>query len=285
MVPPAIHWATEAIIPLKRQRDPSEDRDSSGEQGDEDQPRDDDKQRGDKPGRIDDSELPWYNQELTAKDTENPAITENRRLLRLYGKNISSVKQKVLHAATAPAGILSSEIENALRGQSINLDVIFSALHHVRPPKENVGRVGHTEIRFEASQPSRWVSTSREWAAAWNRARLLLTFLFPQRADKTAKYGEYINHLFTAQVTTSHHRIILYNQSVRNFVQGSQRHLLTDMAAFNDIFIATIFTSGVEFGASIQSTKKKEGGGGNATAICRRFNWGNCPHSTEKCTY
>jgi len=107
VAPPRDLQQTEAVIPLKRQRDPSEDRDSSGEQEDDDQPRGGDKLHGDKPARIDDSELPWYNQELTAKETENPAISENRRLLCLYGKNISSVKQ-VLHIMEQPFNIYFS---------------------------------------------------------------------------------------------------------------------------------------------------------------------------------
>ena len=240
--------------------------------------------QGEKSGKIDESELPWFSQELTAKATENPSITENRRLLSLYARNISRVKQHVQLAATAPPGIPASEIENALRGQAINLDAIFTALHHTRPPKENVGRVGSTEIRFEASQPSRRVSTSGEWAAAWNRARQLLVFLFPHRATETMQYGDYINQQFAAKLTSAHHRVILYDKGVRNFIQGGQRHLLTDVGAFQDIFVATIMADGIEYGAGGTSSKKTEGGG-NSTAICRCFNLNRCPNEAKACPF
>jgi len=111
--PPANLQPIKPVIPLKRWRDSSEDKDSCGEQGGDDQPRDSDEQHRDKPTRINDSELSWYNQELTAKETENPSISENCWLLHLYGRNISSIKQKVLHAVTAPAGILPQKLKSS----------------------------------------------------------------------------------------------------------------------------------------------------------------------------
>ena len=65
-----------SIIPLKRRRESSEDRESNRENdGDEHRDGDDENE---KRGRIEESELPWYNRELTAKRTENPAISKNR---------------------------------------------------------------------------------------------------------------------------------------------------------------------------------------------------------------
>jgi len=117
-------------ISQKRQRESSEDRDLYGH-GDGDGPFvDDDEALGEKPGKIDESKLLWFTQELTVKAMENPSISENCRLLSHYAKNVSRVKQYVQLAVTAPPGVPSSEIENALHGQAINLDAIFTALHH-----------------------------------------------------------------------------------------------------------------------------------------------------------
>ena len=111
------------------------------------------------------------------------------------------------------------------------------------------------------------MSISGEWATAWNRARQLLVFLFPHRAEETSKYRDYINQQFAAKVTSAHHRVILYDMGVQNFVQGGQQHLLTDVGVFQDIFVATILADGIEYGMGGSSNKKGEVGG-NSPAIC-----------------
>jgi len=75
VAPPLANPTT--VASRKRQRESSEDRDLYG-WGDGDGPfSDNDEAQEEKPGKIDESELPWFSQELTAKATENPSISEN----------------------------------------------------------------------------------------------------------------------------------------------------------------------------------------------------------------
>jgi len=104
--------------------------------------------------KIDRTKLPWHHGDVASRDTSNPIVLANRELLRYYARNIAAVKQDAILSPSAPEGIPPSEFENALRGQPINLDNILSSLNHIRPPQENVGRIGTTEIRFDANKPA-----------------------------------------------------------------------------------------------------------------------------------
>jgi hypothetical protein len=138
---------------------------------------------GDRPPRkrkINEAELPWFHKDQVIVRVTDPVILENRRLLQYYARDITRVKESFMLSPSAPDGIPAAEVENALRGLPINLDNIFSALQHIRPPKEGVGRIGSTEIRLETAQPAKKVQTAGEWQAAWTIARRLLVHVFPQ---------------------------------------------------------------------------------------------------------
>lgn len=267
------------LRPRKRRRDEDELESEHEDEGD-----DGGSELGGIKQRFDETHLPWHKRDIAAQASANPIITENRRLLAFYAQNIPRVKQNVILSPTAPPGIPPSEIENALRGQPLNLEILFSSLYHVRPAKENVGRIGDTEIRFDATKPARTIKSASDWTAAWYPARKLYSFLFPQRADEAMAYGDYISGMFASRVPSSHSRIILYDKGVRNLVQGGQRHTLTDYSSFQDIFAATIQADGIEYN-NLPAFSKKSPKSGQSTATCNRFNIGNCPNSSETCTY
>ncbi|RDB19540.1 hypothetical protein Hypma_013364 [Hypsizygus marmoreus] len=52
-------------------------------------------------------------------------------------RNTGQVKQLIKLFQTAPLGFPSSEWDNIIKGNSVNLDVILSSLHHIGAPKEN----------------------------------------------------------------------------------------------------------------------------------------------------
>jgi len=45
-------------------------------------------------------------------------------------------------------------VEACFKGEAVNLDIIFSNLHHIAPPKENVGHIGGTEISLGKTDPA-----------------------------------------------------------------------------------------------------------------------------------
>jgi hypothetical protein len=139
---------------------------------------------GDNKRRVDKNRLPWHNKDLAAQEAACPAFSKNLELLENFRRNIPRVKQVTILSPSAPAGIPPSEIEGALRGLPLDLDTLFSALHHLRPPKENVGRIGESEIRFDATKPARTVEMVNDWIFAWHPARKLYAFIFAHREDK-----------------------------------------------------------------------------------------------------
>jgi len=159
------------------------------------------------------------------------------------------------------------------------------SLNHVRPPQENVGCIGTTEIRFDATKPARTVKTAADWTASWFPARRLLTFLFPDRKEETFLYGEHITGLFASKVSSAHPRIILYDKSVRNFVQGGHHHLLTDFGSFQQIYNAILPVDGINYVGDGSSSVKKGSKPGAISPTCQRFNSGRCPNSSETCMY
>ena len=116
--------------------------------------------------RIDWTKLLWYNRNTISRVTSNLIMLVNRCLLAYYTRNIAIVKQEAMLSSSPPEGIPPFEFENALCGQPVNLNNVFSTLHYVRPPKENVDRIGDTEICFEATKPAWTVKTATDWTAA-----------------------------------------------------------------------------------------------------------------------
>jgi hypothetical protein len=105
--------------------------------------------------RLYQSQLPWYTVETDAQSRE---VDENRRktreILRIFQRDITFAERDVRRATTAPQGFPDSEWRHIFRGEAVNLDIVLSNLHHVAPPKENVGRIGRTEISLGSTDPA-----------------------------------------------------------------------------------------------------------------------------------
>ena len=246
----------------------------------EDDSGDDGSMSGGNKWRIDKNRLPWHKKDLAAQEAAGPIVSKNLELLEYFGRNIPHVKQMVILSPSAPAGIPPSEIKNALRGLPLNLDILFSALHHLRPPKENVCRIRDSEIRFDATKPAQTVKTANDWTAAWYPTRKLYAFIFPHREDEATTYGDYITEMFTTRVASAHQQIILYDKGVRNLVQGGQCHLLTDYHSFTNILAATVQADRIKYNSSA-SFPKTNSKSGATFPPCHRFNSGNCPNTSQ----
>ncbi|KAF8191169.1 hypothetical protein BJ912DRAFT_1142515 [Pholiota molesta] len=230
-------------------------------------------------------DMPWFQRELTARKISDPSCTETRQILSLLGNDVSTVKRWIQQSSTAPLGFPSSEWENIIRGNAIDLDKVFSALHLVAPTKENVGRVGSTTISLGDTEPLRRIQTSGDWFAAWREAAKATAFVFPHRRDELWDYGDYIGREFSAKTPSAHRKIILYDAAVRNMVGGGQSILLTDRYKFDHIYSAIIPADGIQsdVGRSGASTSRN-GSRARGSDICKRFNAFYCPDGSS-CKY
>ena len=123
--------------------------------------------------------MPWFSHEEEVRCTGNKDCKESRKTLALFARDYKAIKQWIQTSRTAPLGFPSSEWDNVIRGQAVNLDSVLSSLHHVSAPKENVGRMGSTEISLGRSEPIKKVQTSGEWTSTWNTAIKAIKFTFP----------------------------------------------------------------------------------------------------------
>jgi len=71
--------------------------------------------------RVFESELPWYNREEEARWSGNKDCEESRWILQLFARDYKVVQQWVQNLWTAPLRFPSSEWDNIIKGQAVNL--------------------------------------------------------------------------------------------------------------------------------------------------------------------
>jgi hypothetical protein len=229
--------------------------------------------------------MPWYTREEEARQSGHEECEESRRILQLFARDYKVVRQWIQNSRTAPLGFPTSEWDNIIKGQAVNLDAVLSSLHHISAPKENVGRVGSTEISLGRSEPTKKVQTSGEWTSAWNATVKAIKFAFPHREQELRDYGEYIEGHFSARIVGSHRKIILYDVAIRNEVGGGQNALLTDTHRFTRFYSAIIMPDGVESN-HVTLGSKRSIGKVTKSEICNRFNSPNgCRNSADDCRF
>jgi hypothetical protein len=242
-----------------------------------------------KKSKLKETDLPWYeptDQPTITNDSGNPSCKETRRLLRIYNLDVAKAKFTVKVASKSPPGIPSSQWERILKGEAVDLNQVFSALHHVVPDEERTGRMGDTEISFGVSEPKRRISTAAEWSVAWRKASKAIAFAFPHRREELSEYGDYIESEFAAKVSSSHHKLLLFDIAVRNEVAAGQHVLLTDRLQFSSLYSAILMPDGVE-GSSEGSYSRKppKPKGSEKPEICNKFNSGTCKKPDVECKY
>jgi len=196
--------------------------------------------------RVFESQMPWFSQEDEERRTGNKECKESHRLLTLFARDFKAIKLWIQNSRTAPLGFPTSEWDNIIQGQAVNLDAVLSLLHHISTPKENIGRVGSTEISLGQLEPSKRVQMSGEWTSTWNATIKAIKFAFPHQERELQEYGEYIKGHFSARIQLSHRKIILYDSAIRNEVGGGQNALLTDTHRFSRFYSAIVMPDGVE---------------------------------------
>ena len=230
--------------------------------------------------RAQESEMPWYKPGAY----QRPSCTQTCTTLRKFGDDLSGTKSLLCTAAGLPDGIPSSQWDRILKGESIDLNQILSSMHCVQLNDERKGRLGESEVVFAVAEAKRQVKTGSEWTIAFRRASRAILFLFPHRRGELDAYSEYIESLFAAKQSSAHHRVILFDSSVRNLVGGGQNTLLTDLHKFQALHESMLQADGVEYASGSAGTNSKHGGnskqgggdgkqgGRKRSKTCRRFN-------------
>jgi hypothetical protein len=275
---------TEAVDPkgsgTKRSSCRDRDLSDSGSEGDDDKPA--------KKSKLRESDLPWST--TLAEPTSvfiHPSCQETCRLLRTYNLDIAKAKFCAKVAPSSPPGIPSSQWEKILKGDAVDLNQIFTSLHHTVADEERTGRLGDSEISFGVVEAKKRISTAAEWSVSWRRASKAIVFAFPHRREELLDYGDYIESEFAAKIVSSHHKLLLYDLALRNEVAGGQHALLTDHARFSRLYSAIVLPDGVEAGASKPSGGKPSGSrsSGGKPEICNKFNAGTCKNADADCKY
>jgi hypothetical protein len=238
--------------------------------------------------RLIESDMPWYIPDgESSNNSSSPSCQETCRLLRAFNRDISKAKFLVKIAPNAPSGVPSSQWERILKGEAVDLNQFFAALHLVVPDEERKGRLGDTEISFGVAEPKKRISTAAEWSSAWRRASKAISFAFPHRREELLEYGDYIESEFAAKITTSHHKLLLYDIALRNEVAAGQQSLLSDLPKFNRLYSAIVLPDGVESGSGRERLpgRKSRAQGSDKFEICNKFNAGTCKNHDSDCKY
>jgi hypothetical protein len=265
-------------------------RDSEDDSGQESNDGIGERGRSNKKQRIYESQMPWFKAEQQVrKSTTNRSCNKTRRILDIIQRDPVTVKRWIRCASSAPAGFPSTEWDALIKGETINLDTVFSSLHHIHSIDEGVGRVGTTEIQFGRPKPAAKVETSGQWTAAFNLVIKATAFVFPHRYDELRQYEDYIEELFSAKSVTVHPKLFKYDEAVRYKVGQGQNILLTDRDQFTRYYEAIVAPDGVGSETASDGNKagpKKGGKSGEKSDICHRFNGANgCSSAAEKCKY
>ena len=230
----------------------------------------------------------WYT-ELSGSSSiySNPSCEETCRLLRAYNQDISKAKFYAKIAPNSPTRIPSSQWEWILKGEAVDLNQVFTSLHHVVPDEERTGHLGDMEITFGVAEPRKHVSTAAEWSAAWRRASKAIGFAFPHRREELLKYRDYIESEFAAKVSSSHHKLLLYGIALHNEVAAGQHILLTDHHRFSRLYSAIVMPDGIESHSDKSSRKKpsKSNQSSDKLEICNKYNARTCKNSDAECKY
>jgi hypothetical protein len=265
--------------------------DPEGESGSDDESGDfGERGRSNKKQRIYESQMPWFSAEQRIrKSNTNPSCNKTRSILDIFQRDTATVKRWIRCASTAPAGFPSTEWDALVKGESIDIDTVFSSLHHIHSIDEGVGHVGSTEIQFGRPKPAAKIETSGQWTAAFNLIVKATSFLFPHRYDELRQHGDYMEELFSAKSVAIHPKLFKYDEAIRYKVGQGQNILLTDRAQFTRYYEAIVASDGVGFEGTSEASQgnpRKDGKPREKSEICHRFNGAKgCSSTAEKCKY
>ena len=240
--------------------------------------------------RAREEDMPWYSSNLSS--ARRSSCIETCRTLLRFSEDLSGVMSLLRVANNLPEGIPTTQWDQILRGEPVDLNQILSSMHFVQLDEERKGCLGGAEVIFTVAEAKRQVKSGSDWSSAFRRMSKAVTFLFPHRRDELYEYAEHIEGLFSAKNASAHSRVILYDQSVRNQVGGGQNILLTDYHRFTSLSEAILHTDGVEYSRRGKNPSRGSAGtdrGESSTRkkdVCRRFNTqAGCRFADDDCFY
>jgi hypothetical protein len=126
------------------QKNPKDPRDDTKLQSDNDDDRPSKRQK------LQETDMPWFNRSDDSTFTYcDPSCKETCRLLQFYNQDISKAKFFIKITPNSPTRISPSQWEWIFKRDAIDLNQIFTSLHHVIPDEEKMGHLGGTEIMLE----------------------------------------------------------------------------------------------------------------------------------------
>ena len=242
--------------------------------------------------RLSAVDMPWYDPHRVQH--RRPSCAKTFRLLGLFNLDLKSVKFELVNGDGVPEGFPVSQWEKIIKGETIDLDHVFSSLHRVTADEERKGKVGDASFSFGTAEPARKIKSATDWSAAWRKASRAISFVFEHRTQELQDYADYIEREFAAKVPDAHRRIIgiAYDCAVRALVGGGQQILLTDVHRFTHLYSAFIMHDGIaagdhksRFSSGSGSLSSRPPPRGSRTEVCNKFNAGTCTFSDADCHY
>jgi len=196
-------------------------------------------------------QLLWYPAEVEAQSRE---VDENRKLTRetltIIQRDLGFAKHEIRRAASTPQTIPESEWRHIFKGEAINLNAIFSSLHHIAPSKENVGCIRTTKISLGKSDLPRKVHLSGDWTITWHAALKATAYVFPHQTKELHQWGDYMASKFSTKHINSHHKLIAFDRAIQGMVGGGQSIVLTDWDNFTYLYSVYLLPDGIQEGSS-----------------------------------
>jgi len=236
------------------------------------------------------ADFPWYEADNHTLLALPASCIQTCKRLEVYLQDIPGCRNQIKIAPGAPRNVPITQWEQIFRGETLDLDHFLSSLHRTTVDEEGETRIGNARISFGIADAKRRVSSASDWASAWRLASKAVSFVFPHRAAELDAYSDYIDGQFSAKLTSSHPRVILFDIAARNLVQGGQSCLLTDFHAFSHLHSAILMPDGAESTPKRSANNRRSNlpsrASGSKPDICNRFNTSlGCPSSDSECRY
>jgi len=157
------------------------------------------------------SDFPWYEADSCSLLTLPASCIQTCKRLEVYLQDIPGCRNQIKIAPGAPHNVPITQWERVFRGETLDLDHFLSSLHRTTVDEEGETRIGNARISFGITDAKRRVSSASDWASAWRLASKAVSFVFPHRAAELDAYSDYINGQFSAKLTSSHPRVIMFD--------------------------------------------------------------------------
>lgn len=194
---------------------------------------------GNKKTKLAECDMPWYDPKRM--ESLSTSMKKTRQIIEYIHQDVKAAKRWVQSAPGAPANFPPSEWEAILRGEAVNLDVVFQSVHFPRPERTDY------KPRFSYHRDKRHIKTLSDWRSAWGETMKATLFAFPHRGDELRGYESWIMTWFRIKTEEVTERILLFDEAVRLRVRGGQSMSLLDEKSFDDLVHAVLHPSGIYY--------------------------------------